>query len=1134
MKKILSLIVFLIGLGFTQEGARYLIITHDNFYNAIQPLADWKNQKGIKTKVVRLSEIGSTNTEIKNYILNAYNTWNPRPDFILLVGSADFLPSFFRNVYPFTYDTDNEYANMTGDYQAEICYGRFPAKTPAQCSVMVAKTLMYERNPFLNDTLWYKSGTLVVNEDGSADTSVYWSDARIVANHWLSAGYTKIDSFSHYRGNSAADIVNAVTQGRAFVLYRGHGVGNWFSPFAVNPALTNNGNMLPIICSFTCETMTLAVGESMVGDAWVKAGNISSFKGAVAFVGNTHSGINVASRRSAMTRGFFNSLFVDSSLNLGTSVLAGKHQIFTECNDQAEYEGFNLLGDPELSPWTTVPKPIEVSYLTTIPMGAQDFNVTVTRQGIPLPNALVCVMKGDEVYAYDYTNASGQVTFAINPTSLGMMLVTVTARNCLPHEGSTQIVPSSGPYPIYFANIINDPMPGGNNDGNLNPGEAINLSIGIKNVGSQVSSNVRATLQTTEPQVQITDSIQNYGDILPDSVVYSTPGFALQVAPACTNQQHLNFTLFIQDSASNYTQTLSLIIEAGELTCQNYSITDPVPGGNNNGRLDPGESGMFSLTLLNSGAASFSDVEVKLRSTDQYVTVTDSTGHFGRLNPGESKNNSNDPFALSISRQAPSGYRASVRIVELGLGGTYEVIDSFNLILTIGEPGQSAPTGPDGYGYYCYDNTDVNSGQAPTYNWIEINTIGQTITQITNANDAITTLTLPFTFRYYGQDYTTVTASSNGYVVMGSSTFNSGQNTPILNGCPNLIAPFWDDLDMRQQQGYGDAYRYSDVTNHRYIIEYRQAAHYSEMWFWETFEVILLDPAYYSTPTGDGEIIFQYQTVSDGGSNTIGICDQTQTRGIQIIYNSEYESNAANLIAGRAYRLTTVMPQTAPAPWLGLYSMNFSDSLGNNNGLAEPGENILINLAIKNLGQATAANVNSILRPQDADAIVLDSVANFGNIEPGNIANSSTPYQIQIVTNPADSIANFALNFTADSGYQTVLYFSLNLYGVPQALRGADSRQQLPISPYLVCLPNPFNSQTAIRFSLPANNKASLKIYDVSGKLVTSLKPQVISNRFVWDGTDLAGKTVPRGLYFVTLTDTKNRVIINRKIVKAD
>jgi FlgD Ig-like domain len=882
--------------------------------------------------------------------------------------------------------------------------------------------------------------------------------------------------------------------------------------------------------------MTIAAGESMVGDAWVKAGNMSSFKGAVAFVGNTHSGINVANRRSAMTRGFFNSLFVDSSPNLGTSVLAGKHQIFTECSDQAEYEGFNLLGDPELSPWTTIPKPVEVSYLTTIPMGAQDFNIAVTKQGIPLSNALVCVMKGDEVYSYDYTNALGQVTFAINPTSLGTMSVTMTARNCLPYEGSTQVVPSSGPYPIYFANIINDPMPGGNNDGNLNPGEAINLSVGIKNVGSQVSNNVRATLRTTESQVQITDSIQNYGNILPDSILYCTPGFALQVAPACTNQQYLNFTLFIQDSVSNYTQNLSLVVKAGKLSYQSNTVSDPIPGGNNNGQLDPGESGKLSITILNSGTSGFNEVEVKVRSTDQYVTITDSTGHFGRISPGENKNNSNDPFALSISPQVPSGYRAKVQIVALGLGGIYEVIDSFNLILTIGEGNQSAPTGPDGYGYYCYDNTDVNSGQAPTYNWVEIYNIGQIITQITNANDTISNLTLPFTFRFYGQDYTAITVSSNGYLIIGTGTFNSGQNTPILNGCPNLIAPFWDDLDMRQQQGYGDAYRYSDATNHRYIIEYRQAAHYSEMWFWETFEVILLDPAYYPTPTGDGEIIFQYQTVSDGGSNTIGICDQTQTYVIQLVYNSEYEPNAASLIAGRAYRLTTVAPQTTPAPWLGLYAMNFSDSLGNNNGLAEPGENILINLTVKNLGEATAANVNSVLHPQDADAVVLDSMSNFGNIEPGNIVSNGTPYQIQISANPQDSIVNFVLNLTADSGYYTVLYFSLNLSGVIQALQGADSRQLVVTSPNLVCLPNPFNSQTAIRFSLPAKGKATLKIYDVSGKCLRRflVLPHATSNRLVWDGADQDGKSVSEGIYFVTLTDIKNRVIINRKVVKAN
>jgi hypothetical protein len=1133
MRRIFSFFIFLFALSFAQEGARYLIITHDNFYNAIQPLAQWKNLKGMKSKVVKLSEIGSTNTEIKNYILNAYNTWNPRPEFILLVGSAEYLPSFFRNVPYWSYDTDNEYANMTGDYLAELCYGRFPARTPAQCSVMVAKTLSYERTPLMSDTNWYRAGTVIVNEDGSSDDTVYWNNVKFAASQMISKGYTKIDSFSYLRGHSASNVVSSVNNGRSFVLYRGDATGNWYFPFSVDPQQTTNGFKLPIICSFSCATMTLAVGESMVGDAWVKAGNTTNYKGAVAFIGNTHSGTNIARVRGAMTRGFFANLFTDSSWHLGPAVLAGKKEIWNEFAWQDEYEGFNLEGDPELCIWTAVPKPIEVSYLTTIPMAAQNFNVTVTRQGNPLPNALVCVMKGTEVYAYSYTNSSGQVTLAINPASLGTMSVTVTARNCLLHEGSTQVVPSSGPYPIYFANVINDPMPGGNNDGNLNPGEAINLSIGIKNVGSQVSTNVRATLRSTEPQVQITDSIQSYGDILPDSIVYCIPGFTLQVAPACTNHQNLNFTLFIQDSASNYTQTLSLIIKAGKLTYENYTITDPVPGGNNNGRLDPGESGILSLTLNNSGNSDFNDVQIKLRSTDQYVTITDSTGHFGRLNQGETKTDNNDPFALSISPQAFSGYRASLKVIEVGLGGTYEEVDSINLVVTVGQGGQTAPTGPDGYGYYVYDNTDVNSGQAPTYNWVEINTIGQTIPEITNSNDAVVTFSLPFTFRYYGQDYTDITASSNGYLVMGSSTYNIAENTPILNGCLNLIAPFWDDLDMRQQmQGNGDAYRYYDATNHHYIIEYRQAAHHGSRQTQETFQVILLDPAYYPTPTNDGEIIFQYSYVADASSNTVGICDQTQTRGLQLLYNGTYETNTAILSPGRAFRFTTVTPNTNPMPWLGLYSMSFSDSLGNNNGLAEPGENILINLAIKNLGQATAANVNSVLRQQDADAVVLDSIANFGTIEPGNIVNNSTLYQIQISANPQDSVANFALNLTADSGYQTVLYFSLNLHGVTGISQITNSQFGIP-NFKLVCLPNPFTKSTLIRYMLnSSNSKLKLSIYDAMGRLVTSIKSPVTSNCFTWDGTDLNGKQVAKGLYFITLTDKENRVIVNQKIVR--
>ncbi len=1142
MKKLFILLI-LFGVCLAQEGARYLIITHDNFYSAIQPLAEWKNQKGMKAKVVRLSEIGSSNTQIRNYILNAYNTWNPRPEFILLVGSAEYLPSYNRGYYT----TDNEYANMVGDYQAELGYGRFPAKTPAQCSVMVAKTLNYERNPLLTDTLWYRAGTVIVNQDNDPDDTIYWNNVRFAASQMIAKGYTRIDTFCDAYGHSASNVVSAVSSGRTFVLYRGSATNNWYTPFAVNPNSTTNGSKLPVICSFTCATMTLAPGESMVGDAWIKSGTTSNLKGAVAFVGNTHSGVNIAPIRGAMTIGFFTKAFAETCWNLSTAVLAGKKQIWSQFANQAEYEGFNLLGDPELCLWTAVPKPLTVTFPNTIPMAPQDFTVTVNRQGLPLGNALVCVMKGNEIYAYGYTNSQGQVTFALSPTSLGTMLVTVTARNSLPFEGSAEIVPTGGPFLVYLGHIINDPSPGGNNDNNLNPGEAINLQIGIKNVGSMTARQVWATLHSSEPQVFITDSVQYYGDILPDSVIFSTPGFALQVAPACSNQQRLNFALMIQDSTGSYQQNFSLTVYAGKIVYQSYGVADPMPGGNNNGRFDPGESGKLLLTINNQGQGRLLDVQMKLRTNDPYILITDSTGHFGPLSPGETRTNTNDPFALSISPNVFSGYRASIRFVEFGFGGTYEITDSFNLILTIGVASQSVPTGPDVYGYYCYDNTDINSGQAPTYNWIEINTIGQIIPEITNSNNAITTLNLPFTFRYYGQNYNTITASSNGYLVMGTSTFNSAENTPILQACPNLIAPFWDDLDMRQQmQGYGDAYQYYDATNHRYIIEYRQAAHYGNRQSQETFEVIFFDPAYYPTPTGDGEILFQYQVVANASSNTVGICDNTQTRGLQLLYNSEYEPSVAGLTSNRVYRFTTAPPQAIPAPWLSLIAIDFSDSLGNGNGLVEPGEEIIINLTIKNFGRASVNNVTSVLRSEDSDAIMIDSTATFGNIEPDSIANNSTPYRMQIVANPSDSIADFVLMLAGNQGnYTTVVYFNLNLYGVTAvAEKNCDpefySTGILPVE--MRCFPNPFTKTTLIHLTynhqLQATSPILLRIYDITGKLVkiinTKHQSPTTSHSLIWDGTDKAGKQVPKGLYFIILSDPEATNKITHKLIRAD
>jgi hypothetical protein len=388
--------------------------------------------------VVKLSQVGSTANQIRSFIVNAWNTWNPRPEFLLLVGSGYFIPAFARGRGQDALYTDGPFADMTGDYRAELAGGRLPCKTPRQCSVMVAKTLAYERTPYLADTLWFRRGTTIVADSGDSDGWLYWADARFMAGLAGATGYVGIDSLASSRHDDQNDIVESVNDGTSFVLYRGTAGANWWLPFMVNPAQTNNGTRLPIICSFTCQTEALNRYDSMVGETWLRVGTPQALKGAVAFLGNTHNGISVAPKRSAMTRGFFNGVFVESLPHLGHAALRGKDSIFARFHDSLEYYGFNLLGDPELCLWTSTPHALQVTYDSVIP-GPGMFAVSVNREGSPIAGALACVMDGNEVYEYGDTDSTGSVVFDVNPRQPGTLLVTVTAYNCIPHEGSARI-----------------------------------------------------------------------------------------------------------------------------------------------------------------------------------------------------------------------------------------------------------------------------------------------------------------------------------------------------------------------------------------------------------------------------------------------------------------------------------------------------------------------------------------------------------------------------------------------------------------------------------------------------------------------------------------------------------------------
>jgi hypothetical protein len=83
-------------------------------------------------------------------------------------------------------------------------------------------------------------------------------------------------------------------------------------------------------------------------------------------------------------------------------------------------------------------------------------------------------------------------------------------------------------------------------------------------------------------------------------------------------------------------------------------------------------------------------------------------------------------------------------------------------------------------------------------------------------------------------------------------------------------------------------------------------------------------------------------------------------------------------------------------------------------------------------------------------------------------------------------------------------------------------------------VPNPFNPQTTLSFSLPTASHVRLTVYDVSGRLVTTLLDEDRGpGRYevTWDGRDTGQRQVASGVYFYSIeagsfTETKRMVLV--------
>ena len=202
------------------EPQGYLIITPDALYNDVLPLARWKEKKGWYVSVKMLSETGSSPTEIKNYIANAYHTWSPTPEYVLLIGDTPLLPPASTTV-PVS-RTDYPYTLIDGnDFLAELLIGRLPANNTNELNTMIAKIIGYEQTPYMNDPAWFTRALMVAANYPLDTMTTPIATKRWVRDRLYDYGFATIDTVYYPPVSGPSEIANSVNQGVLFVNYRG-------------------------------------------------------------------------------------------------------------------------------------------------------------------------------------------------------------------------------------------------------------------------------------------------------------------------------------------------------------------------------------------------------------------------------------------------------------------------------------------------------------------------------------------------------------------------------------------------------------------------------------------------------------------------------------------------------------------------------------------------------------------------------------------------------------------------------------------------------------------------------------------------------------------------------------------------
>ena len=306
-----------------------------------------------------------------------------------------------------------------------------------------------------------------------------------------------------------------------------------------------------------------------------------------------------------------------------------------------------------------------VNFMNVLPIGVDNFEVTAE------PGSYAAISFNGVFHGASIVGEQGTVDVPITPIyETGMADIVITKPQYQPVISQITVSPLNGPYVTISEFIIN-----AGDDGIVEFGETVYLSVTLDNVGTDPASDIEMILSENDEYITLVDYSEEFGTIPSEGSFTQNYAYSFTVSYSVPDNHHFVLTATINANEDSWESNMNMTAYAPVISAGSIQVTNDENG---NGRLDPGETADIIVTLENNGGAGVNNLDIFLSTLDSYVTITEDSGN---LDLFEANSNEDLVFSIIVSEETEIGHNV---LFDLNINGDNEFTANDNFTLAIG------------------------------------------------------------------------------------------------------------------------------------------------------------------------------------------------------------------------------------------------------------------------------------------------------------------------------------------------------------------------------------------------------------------------------------------------------------------